>query len=115
MSPRFPSAIEAAKVLAKLRPPQEFDPYRRPEDEARLEYGRLLWKNPRIRERLLRHWTDPRHPYAERFIETWRPLVERILETDPAEDANLDAELRRQGASLRTVVREIPPVFGSFY
>ena len=28
------------------------------DDLARFEYGRLLWKNPRVRARLLAHWTD---------------------------------------------------------
>lgn len=84
-------------------------------DQARLEYGRLLWRRPSARERLLRHWTDPRHPYAERFVSEYRPLVERVLEATEADDNALDLELRGQGKSLRVVVREIPPVFGSFY
>lgn len=84
-------------------------------DQARLEYGRLLWKRDSARERLLRHWTDPRHPYAERFTAEYRPLVERVLVADPRQDDALDAELRAEGNSLRTIVREIPPVFGSFY
>lgn len=84
-------------------------------DQARLEYGRLLWKRPGARERLLRHWHDERHPYRERFLEKWQPLVERILNSSAHEDDALDDEFRTQGQSLRTVVREIPPVFGSFY
>ena len=84
-------------------------------DQARLEYARLLWKRDSAREHLLRHWTDPRHPYAERFREEYRPFVERVLAADPAQDDALDAELREQGKSLRVIVREIPPVFGSFY
>ena len=84
-------------------------------DQARLEYGRLLWKRPTARARLLRHWTDPRHPYAERFAREYRALVERVLTATAGEDDALDAELRKQGKSLRSVVREIPPVFGSFY
>jgi hypothetical protein len=84
-------------------------------DQARLEYTRLLWRRPRARARLLRHWTDPRHPYASRFQEEHRPFVERVLAANPEEDDRLDAELRAIGRSLRTVVREIPPVFGSFY
>lgn len=84
-------------------------------DQARLEYGRLLWKRPGARERLLRHWEDPRHPYAERFQNEYRPFVERVLAASEADDDALDAELRAVGRSLRTVVREIPPVFGSFY
>ena len=84
-------------------------------DQARLEYGRLLWKRPSARARLLHHWTDPRHPYAERFAREYRALVERVLTGTAEEDDALDAELRKQGQSLRSVVREIPPVFGSFY
>ncbi len=83
------------------------------DDWARFEYGRLLWKNPRIRARLLAHWTDPRHPYAERFAASCS-LVELLLSSNESEDA-LDMALRRDGSSLRAAIREIPPVFGSFY
>ncbi len=86
-----------------------------PQDEARLEYGRLLWKKPHTRERLLRHWSDPRHPYAARFLGHWKPWVENLLRSPGGHDDELDAELRARGQSLRVVVREIPPVFGSFY
>ena len=84
-------------------------------DQARLEYMRLLWKRPAARARLLRHWSDARHPYAPRFQEEYRSDVERVLAASPKEDDALDSELRAAGRSLRTVVREIPPVFGSFY
>jgi len=84
------------------------------QDYAKLEYGRMLWKNPDSRARLLRHWTDPRHPHAERFKE-WRPEVEKLLESPKGSDDQLDAELRQRGLSLRVVVREIPSVFGDFY
>jgi hypothetical protein len=84
-------------------------------DQARLEYTRLLWKRPTARARLLRHWTDARHPYAPRFQSEHRAVVERVLAGCPEDDDTLDAELRASGRSLRTVVREIPPVFGSFY
>lgn len=84
-------------------------------DQARLEYARLLWKLPRARARLLRHWSDPRHPYATRFAQEYRALVERVLLAGADQDDALDAELRAEGKSLRVVVREIPPVFGSFY
>jgi hypothetical protein len=84
-------------------------------DQTRLEYGRLLWRRPVARARLLRHWTDPRHPYADRFSRESRALVERVLTASAEDDDALDAELRKQGQSLRSVVREIPPVFGSFY
>ncbi len=84
-------------------------------DQARLEYGRLLWKRPSARSRLLSHWSDARHPYAERFAKTYRPWVEKVLEAKQEADDALDEELSREGLSLRVVVREIPPVFGSFY
>jgi hypothetical protein len=85
------------------------------QDESRLEYGRLLWKKPATRLRLLAHWLDARHPYKERFEKTWRPMVERVLSSPAADDARLDAELRTHNLSLRVVTKEIPPVFGSFY
>jgi len=85
------------------------------QDEARLEYGRRFWTNPERRNRLLAHWTDQRHPYRERFISKWQPLVDRILSTPPGNDDQLDAELQKEGLSLRVIVKEIPPVFGSFW
>jgi hypothetical protein len=84
------------------------------QEYAKLEYGRLLWRVPKYRERLLRHWRDPRHPHAERFAEH-EPDVRRVLESLPGSDAELDAELQQRGLSLRVVVKEIPSVFGSFY
>lgn len=84
------------------------------EEYAKLEYGRLLWRAPEFRERLLRHWRDPRHPHAERFSEHERE-VRRVLETPKGSDEQLDAELRQRGLSLRVVVKEIPSVFGSFF
>jgi hypothetical protein len=64
---------------------------------------------------LLSHWTDPRHPYAGRFENDFRNLIERVLLATADDDDALDLELRAEGKSLRVVVREIPPVFGSFY
>jgi len=83
-------------------------------DLARLEYGRLMWRKPKNRERLLRHWNDERHPYRNRF-QTYRDDVELVLSSDPAQDDQLNQTLNAKGASLRTVIREIPPVLGSFY
>lgn len=80
------------------------------QDIARLEYGRLLW-NSASRSRLLAHWLNPEHPYAERF-RSKRSLVERILES-PLPDDQLDRQLQSEGHSLRSLMREIPPVFGS--
>lgn len=91
------------------------DPWFVPDDWSRLQYGRILWKNPTARLRLLNHWTDERHPYRERFLNQYRALVERVLTADPECDEQLDAELQEEGHSLRTIVREIPPVFGSFW
>ena len=83
-------------------------------DLTRLEYGRLMWRRPQNRERLLRHWSDPRHPYSERF-QTYRDDVEKVLTSDPAQDDRLNQDLAKKGSSLRAVIREIPPVFGLFY
>ena len=84
------------------------------QEYAKLEYGRLLWRTPEGRERLLRHWKDPRHPHADRFAEHEAEVC-RVLESAPDSDLALDAELRQRGLSLRVVVKEIPSVFGSFY
>lgn len=84
------------------------------QDYAKLYYGRMLWKLPRMRQRLLQHWTDPRHPHAARF-QQWRLEVEKILESPKGSDETLDRELRQRGLSLRVVVREIPSVFGDFF
>ncbi|MCI0744475.1 MAG: hypothetical protein L0Y58_03620 [Verrucomicrobia subdivision 3 bacterium] len=84
------------------------------QDYAKLQYGRMLWKNADMRERLLRHWTDPRHPHAERF-RRWRPEVEALLASPKGSDEQLDRDLRARGLSLRVVVREIPSVFGDFF
>jgi hypothetical protein len=81
------------------------------QDLGRLECGRLLWANPAACARLLRHWTSPEHPYHDRFA-VHRELVETVL-APGMDDVSLDQALRAQGQSLRTVVREIPPVFGS--
>jgi hypothetical protein len=84
------------------------------QEYAKLEYGRLLWRVPEFRERLLRHWNDPRHPHAERFSEH-EAEVRRVLESHKGSDNELDAELRKRNLSLRVVVKEIPSVFGSFF
>ena len=85
------------------------------QDEARLEYGRRFWRDPARKASLLAHWSDARHPYRERFIERWKPLVDRVLSTPAGKDDDLDAVLQSEGFSLRVVVKEIPPVFGSFW
>lgn len=84
------------------------------QEYAKLEYGRMVWRVPEFRERLLRHWRDPRHPHAERFAE-YEADVRYILESPKDSDPAVDAELRKRGRSLRVVVKEIPSVFGSFF
>ena len=84
------------------------------QEYAKLEYGRILWRNLEFRERLLRHWRDPRHPHAERFAEH-ETDVRYILESPKGSDHDLDTELQQRGLSLRVVVKEIPSVFGSFF
>jgi hypothetical protein len=88
-------------------------PYPNYDDIARFEYGRRFWRAPDMRQRLLTHWLDLRHPYRKRFIEQ-RPLIEEVL-SSAASPEELDAQLIKLGTSLRCVVREIPPVFGSFF
>jgi hypothetical protein len=84
------------------------------QDYAKLYCGRMLWKHSDFRARLLRHWTDQRHPHAERFQQC-RSEVEKLLKSPKGSDDRIDAELRRRGLSLRVVVREIPSVFGDFF
>ena len=104
------------KLPKPLREPAApFDPFFVPDDWARLQYGRMFWKMPAMRERLLNHWCDPRHPYSHRFQEKYRPLVERLLKTTKEDNDSIDAEFRKEGHSLRTIMREIPPVFGTFF
>lgn len=38
-----------------------------------------------------------------------------VLEADPEHDDALDKQLKESGHSLRTIIREIPPIFGDFY
>ena len=84
------------------------------QEYAKLEYGRLLWRVPAYRQRLLQHWKDPRHPHAQRFAEHEGDVLQ-ILSSSPGSDEALDAELRARHLSLRAVVKEIPSVFGSFF
>ncbi|MBM3840545.1 MAG: hypothetical protein FJ398_21795 [Verrucomicrobia bacterium] len=88
-------------------------PYPNYDDIARFEYGRRMWRLPAMRQRLLSHWTDSRHPYRARF-DKHRSLIEKILASD-ASASELDRMLREQNTSLRCLVREIPTVFGSFF
>lgn len=88
-------------------------PYPNYDDIARFEYGRMLWKLPDMRARFLKHWTDDRHPYKERFLKQ-RELIEDVMCSTESEE-ELDTRLRSKGTSLRCMTREIPPVFGSFF
>jgi hypothetical protein len=92
----------------------ELFPYPNYDDLARLEYGRMLWRDPLWRDRLRRHWLDERHPHRERFLEQ-QLLVEELLSDVRSDLGELDADLRRRGTSLRATMREIPPVFGGFF
>jgi len=88
-------------------------PYPNYQDIARLEYGRRMWRLPEMRERLIAHWTDDRHPYAQRF-KARRLEIEEVLSSSGSA-FELDQQLRARGTSLRCLTREIPPVFGSFF
>lgn len=83
------------------------------DDVARFDYGRLLWRQPAMRARLLRHWLDERHPGHERFL-AHREAVEEILASSES-PAQLNELCRQRGTSLRCVAREIPPVFGGLF
>jgi hypothetical protein len=87
-------------------------PYANYDDVARFQYGRLLWRQPDVRARLLAHWLNERHPYRERFL-AQRALIEEVLASTEAPET-LDRRLRLKGTSLRCVARDIPPVFGGF-
>jgi len=80
-------------------------------DIARFEYGRLLWRNPSARQRLLAHWCNPAHPYQPRFLAN-QTLIAEMLGSEFSEEV-LDEQFRKRNLSLRVVAREIPPVFGS--
>ena len=47
-------------------------------DIARFEYGRLLWKNPSVRQRMLAHWSDSKHPCHHRFLD-YQETIEEVL------------------------------------
>jgi hypothetical protein len=88
-------------------------PYPNYQDIARFEYGRRMWRLPDMRARLIAHWTNQRHPYRHRFQEL-RSAIEPVLASE-ANPAEIDRQLRERGTSLRCLIREIPPVFGSFF
>src|SRR2546429_4327571 len=84
------------------------------QDYAKLQYGRMLWKHPDFRQRLLRHWTDPRHPHAERFQEWRGGGGKNPPRPQSSEDPN-NAPMRPRGVSLRVGGRGIPSPFGGFF
>jgi len=88
-------------------------PYANYDEIAKLEYGRILWRSLRGRRLLLSHWTSADHPHRQRFSQN-RPLIEEVLDSRVGDDV-LDASLRERSSSLRTVVREIPSIFGSSF
>jgi hypothetical protein len=83
------------------------------EDAARLQYSRILWKNPRTRQRLLYVWEHPDHPHRERFEEN-RGLVVGLLECEDPQDY-INCNERSAKWSLRTLTREIPCVIWEFW
>jgi hypothetical protein len=83
------------------------------DDEARLQYSRILWNNPRTRRRLLFVWEHPEHPHRERFEQN-RQLVEGLLEcTEPQKYVETVAGADKW--SLRTLTREIPAVIWTLW
>lgn len=100
------------KIGCNTQDTEVWGPYANYDDVARFQYGRMFWRQAAMRARLLAHWLDERHPHRQRFLRQ-RALVEEVLaSSDTPED--LDQRLRLKGTSLRSVVREIPPVFGGF-
>jgi hypothetical protein len=83
------------------------------EDEARLQYSRILWKNPRTRRRLLYVWEHAEHPHRDRFKEN-RALVVGFLECENPQ-LYIDSVAGRSKWSLRTLTREIPSVIWEFW
>lgn len=83
------------------------------EDEARLQYSRILWKNPGTRRRPLHVWEHPEHPHRERFEEN-RELVVGFLECENPQ-AYVDSVAGRDNWSLRTLTREIPCMIWEFW
>lgn len=81
------------------------------EDFSRLDYSRVFWRG-KYREALLASWLRPEHPYRRSFIEH-RVLVEGLLECEDPEA--YAATLARDGWSLRTLIRLIPPIFPDWF
>jgi hypothetical protein len=108
-----PSSEAGRMKVAPNESAEVWGPYPVYDDVARLEYGRKFWRDPVMREALLRHWLDERHPYKDRF-RNFRALVEEVLASSMS-DAELNKSLLERDTSLRCIAREIPPVFGQFW
>ena len=104
---RTPSGLTVSELLCG----QTDLKYLPPDDFARLEYGRMLWKNRRTRARLIAHWQDERHPYHARFART-KDLIVALLSAPVAEFPKIVGD---HNTSLRAAIREVPPVFGHFW
>lgn len=76
------------------------------------DVGRMLWKSPPLKQRLLVHCMHVDHPHAQRF-RSRTSLVERILESI-CSDKVLDIALRDEVDCLLFVMREVPPVFWKY-
>jgi hypothetical protein len=83
------------------------------EDAARLQYPRILWKNPRTRRRLLYVWDRPDNPHRERFEENGELIVGCLECENP--QAYVDSVACGAKWSLRALTREIPCVIWEFW
>ena len=101
------------EISHTVRETDVWGPYANYDDVARFEYGRRLWRSQDMRSRLVRHWTDQRHPHHDRY-QQHRDLIDEVLGSEDSPE-ELDRRLRERRTSLRCVAREIPPVFGSFF
>ena len=69
------------KPPCTMRPSTSMSPwckYHVYKDISRFEYGRLLWKNPSVRQRMLAHWSDSKHSYHHSFLEN-QETIEEVL------------------------------------
>lgn len=80
-------------------------------DIARFEYGRLLWRNPSARKRLLAHWSNSEHPHEQRFLAN-PILIEAVFGLESRELAT-DERFKKTETQPPGRCEKIPPVFGS--
>ena len=83
------------------------------QEYAKLEYGRLLWRVPVYRERLLNHWKDARHPHAARFAEHESDVC-RVLESPDGSDAQWTRNFVNADPVCGLSLKKFR-VFGSFF